>query len=318
MKYSIITPVYNRADCVARCLDSVIVNLKSGIEIEHIVVDDGSDDESANIVEQYTIRHKHIKLIKFPKNRGTNAARNAAIKSATGDFCIILDSDDYFINNALKIVDHIVSTKSYKAYMFAADDMVDYYKVNPVIKGASSVELNFRNFLRGEMGGDFIHCISTDVLKAHPFDENLRVYEGVFFLSFFKDAEMMLFTNRIVTIRERSRNDSVTRTMLPTEKNIILKHYEANLLRHSLFSTDYISFGEMKAYERLLNNLLYFSMLLSKEEDSKHWHEILVRSNLSINRKNQMLYKSHTGHLYYLMLRYYFIIKYQMLKSRLK
>ena len=38
MKYSIITPVYNRADCVARCLDSVIRNLQWGVELEHIVV----------------------------------------------------------------------------------------------------------------------------------------------------------------------------------------------------------------------------------------------------------------------------------------
>ena len=46
MKYSIITPVYNRADCVARCLDSVIRKILGGVELEHIVVDDGTHDET--------------------------------------------------------------------------------------------------------------------------------------------------------------------------------------------------------------------------------------------------------------------------------
>ena len=81
MKYSIITPVFNREDCVARCLDSVVENLKWGIELEHIVVDDGSHDSTANIVQRYAMKYPHIHFIKFDKNRGTNAARNAAIAS---------------------------------------------------------------------------------------------------------------------------------------------------------------------------------------------------------------------------------------------
>lgn len=65
MKYSIITPVYNRADCVARCLDSVIRNLQWGVELEHIVVDDGSHDETPKIVQNYADKHPHIKFIPF-------------------------------------------------------------------------------------------------------------------------------------------------------------------------------------------------------------------------------------------------------------
>ena len=80
MKYSIITPVYNRADCVARCLDSVIRNLQWGVELEHIVVDDGSHDETPKIVQNYADKHPHIKFIPFSQNRGTNAARNAAMQ----------------------------------------------------------------------------------------------------------------------------------------------------------------------------------------------------------------------------------------------
>ena len=109
MKYSIITPVYNRADCVARCLDSVIRNLQWGVELEHIVVDDGSHDETPKIVQNYADKHPHIKFIPFSQNRGTNAARNAAIAAATGEYCIILDIfiADFFIIRILNDFSYI-------------------------------------------------------------------------------------------------------------------------------------------------------------------------------------------------------------------
>ena len=111
MNYSIITPVYNRADCVARCLDSVIRNLQWGVELEHIVVDDGSHDETPKIVQNYADKHPHIKFIPFSQNRGTNAARNAAIAAATGEYCIILDSDDYFVDEAINFINSIASNQ---------------------------------------------------------------------------------------------------------------------------------------------------------------------------------------------------------------
>lgn len=186
MKYSIITPVYNREDCIARCLESVVRNLKPGIEIEHIVVDDGSHDKTAEVVREYAKKYKHILFVQFPENRGTNAARNAAIKAAKGDFCILLDSDDYFVDDAVGFINSIVSASRYKAYMFAPDDMVEYYSGNYLLSGKYSVRLSFSNFLRNELGGDFIHCISTEILKNNLFDEKLRVFEAVFFLMFLR------------------------------------------------------------------------------------------------------------------------------------
>ena len=111
MKYSIITPVYNRADCISRCIESVVRNekRKDEYEIEHIIVDDGSSDDTVKIVSSYAKRYDWIKFIPFAHNRGTNAARNAAISVATGDFSIILDSDDYFVEK----VDAIYLSEEY-------------------------------------------------------------------------------------------------------------------------------------------------------------------------------------------------------------
>ena len=284
MRYSVITPVYNREDCVTRCIESVIRNIKPGIELEHIIVDDGSHDRTADIVSRYAEKYVHIQFIQFSKNRGTNAARNAAIASANSDFCILLDSDDYLVNDAIAYIDSIVSASKYKAYMFAPDDMVGYYERNAILSGKTSVVLTFRNFLRKDLEGDFIHCISTAIMKDNPFDEGLRVFEAVFFLRFFKEAQEMLFTNRIVVIRERSRNDSVTRTMIASNKKTIEKYYRANFLRYNWFLDDYINMGELSSFSSLLNLQLYYSLLLQKYSEAKRWYDELRRLNLSINK----------------------------------
>nr|WP_106633691.1 glycosyltransferase family 2 protein [Alistipes sp. Marseille-P5061] len=317
MKYSIITPVYNREDCIARCLDSVISNTRADFDFEHIVVDDGSSDRSALIIQEYAEKYKHIKYISFSQNRGTNAARNAAIAAAESDYCIILDSDDYFVADALAFIDSIVSSNEYKAYMFAADDMLDYYKRNPIINGKLTVELTFQDFLRGSIGGDFIHCICTQILKKYPFDEGLKVFEAVFFLRFFREAQKMLFTNRVVTIRERSRNDSVTRTMIATNEETIQKYYQANQYRYLWFKNDYVRLGEVDALSALLNNLVYYSLLLGLRDRAKKWVHELQRLSLSLMRKNHILFTYRLGRLYLFMLKVYFVLKYKILQCKL-
>ena len=97
--YSIITPVYNRADCIMRCMQSVEKSMQTqfgGGNIEHVIVDDGSLDSTVSIIEDYAKQHPHVVFVKFPQNRGTNAARNEAIRRAKGKWVVILDSDDYF------------------------------------------------------------------------------------------------------------------------------------------------------------------------------------------------------------------------------
>lgn len=86
--YSIITPVYNRADCIMRCMESVAKSIqksKMGGQVEHIVVDDGSSDATCDIVKKYTENHSYVVFVKFPQNRGTNAARNEAVRRARGN-----------------------------------------------------------------------------------------------------------------------------------------------------------------------------------------------------------------------------------------
>ncbi len=92
----------------------------AGGKIEHVIVDDGSSDSTYSIVADYAKRHPHVVLVKFERNKGTNAARNEAIRRARGKWCIILDSDDYFEDTALSTINQTMEdSPQYKHYMFA-------------------------------------------------------------------------------------------------------------------------------------------------------------------------------------------------------
>ena len=90
-KVSIIIPIYNTAERLPGCLDSVLSQTHQNLEI--ILVDDGSTDDSPAIIQTYAKKDSRIKVI-TQKNQGQSAARNRGLKQATGDFISFLDSDD--------------------------------------------------------------------------------------------------------------------------------------------------------------------------------------------------------------------------------
>lgn len=100
MKLSIIVPVYNVADYLPKCLDSLLAQNLPQNEYEIIVVNDGSTDNSGNIVQQYADKYANITLIN-QANQGLSGARNTGIKQAKGDYIQFVDSDDYLEENVL-------------------------------------------------------------------------------------------------------------------------------------------------------------------------------------------------------------------------
>lgn len=90
---SVVIPVYNTAAYLEQCLDSVVGQTFADIEI--ICVDDGSTDESPEILSRYVAKDKRFRVI-TQSNAGPGAARNAGLAQAIGQYVIFLDSDDWF------------------------------------------------------------------------------------------------------------------------------------------------------------------------------------------------------------------------------
>lgn len=100
MNLSIIVPVYNVADYLPKCLDSLLAQDLPQNEYEIIVINDGSTDNSGEIAQQYADKYANITLIN-QENQGLSGARNTGIKHAKGDYIQFVDSDDYLEVNVL-------------------------------------------------------------------------------------------------------------------------------------------------------------------------------------------------------------------------
>lgn len=97
VKVSVIVPIYNVEKYLAECIESLCAQTLKDIEI--ILVDDGSPDNSGAICDKYAAKDARIKVI-HKENGGVSAARNDGLAIATGDYVIFVDSDDYIPNDA--------------------------------------------------------------------------------------------------------------------------------------------------------------------------------------------------------------------------
>lgn len=103
-KVSIIMSAYNREKFIAKAIESVLNQTHKNIEL--VIVDDCSTDNTYNIAESYADKDSRIKLIKHSVNKGAGLTRRTAIDNSTGDFISFVDSDDWidqdFISTLLK------------------------------------------------------------------------------------------------------------------------------------------------------------------------------------------------------------------------
>lgn len=97
---SVITPVYNAASVIERTLDSMLMQNYKDLEI--VLVDDCSKDNSAEIISKYTAKYPNIVYYKHEKNGGAAVARNTALKLAKGRYVAFLDSDDLWCEGKLE------------------------------------------------------------------------------------------------------------------------------------------------------------------------------------------------------------------------
>lgn len=99
---SVIVPVYNTGQYLARCLDSLVAESESEAEI--VCVDNGSTDESAEILAAYAARYPNIKVVSLPENLGAGAARNRGLENASGKYIRFCDSDDWYLPGSNRIL----------------------------------------------------------------------------------------------------------------------------------------------------------------------------------------------------------------------
>lgn len=115
---SVIVPAYNAARTVRLAVESVLSQTYRHTEV--VVVDDGSTDGTAIVAE--SIRDDRLSLIRHPRNLGPGAARNTAIRFASGRWIAFLDADDYWTENRLEVL--VEAANSAGPNAFVADNLL--------------------------------------------------------------------------------------------------------------------------------------------------------------------------------------------------
>jgi hypothetical protein len=107
---SVIIPTYNSEEYIAEALNSVLQQTYNNIEV--LLVDDASTDNTTEIIRQFAKNDCRIILEKLPINSGTAIARNKGINSANGSFIAFLDADDMWLPNKLQLQLELMQEKN--------------------------------------------------------------------------------------------------------------------------------------------------------------------------------------------------------------
>lgn len=175
---TIIIPVYNVQEYLEKCFNSLINQTYKNIEI--IIIDDGSKDNSLDICKKYEAEYNSIIKLIHTENKGVSSARNLGLKQAKGNYILFLDSDDYIENNMIEILYN--NLKTYDVDI----SMCNYNKVvgNEILRNDFEIEKKLLN------KSEFFNKI---------FDK--RFYRGFLWNKLFK-KELLLNNNKFVEFSE--------------------------------------------------------------------------------------------------------------------
>ncbi|MBR5503671.1 MAG: glycosyltransferase family 2 protein [Methanobrevibacter sp.] len=218
VEISVIIPVYNVEKYLRECLDSAVNQTFKDMEI--ICINDGSTDNSLNILEEYQSLDDRI-IIFNQDNQGPGAARNLGIKKSKGKYVYFLDSDDYLELNALEDLYAICEEKSLDFVLFKLLNFKD--------DTGKTFQTKYYNmaFLKDKVGDnvfsykDLYECVfhlvvsppaklyRRDLIEDIDYPEGIIFEDNVFFIKTLLKAKRIYFHDKFLYNRRR-RDDSLT------------------------------------------------------------------------------------------------------------
>ena len=221
VKYSVIVPVYNAEKTLRRCVDSLLNQNYSDIEL--ILVNDGSSDGSGAICEEYRARYPFVVYIDKP-NGGVSTARNAGLDVATGKYVLFVDSDDYVSAQYFVTLDRLGSNRQYDMVLFSYA-VTDGKSVQPRVTqsfAADCIEDSVPMFCRMIYTKTINHPVTKRFVRriiednGIRFPENLYIGEDkVFNLQYMIRCNSCLVISEILYYASLENKQSLSRKIRP-------------------------------------------------------------------------------------------------------
>lgn len=183
MRFSVLTPTYNRSHLLRRLFESLLK--QTFRDFEWIIVDDGSLDDTPQLIHRFQEGHTDFEIHYVQqKNGGKHRAINNGMSIAKGELIFIADSDDWLPRNALDICDRVEkSIPNYEKKSFAgicgADGYADGSMVGATFNDSHYLDITSLQRPLYGISGDKKEVFYADVLRQYPFPE----YEGEKFIS---------------------------------------------------------------------------------------------------------------------------------------
>lgn len=304
---SIIVPIYNCEKYLHKCIDSLLAQTLPNIEI--ILIDDGSTDNSGNICENYANNHKNIKVF-HQQNSGPAKARNIGLENANGEYIGFVDSDDYIspdmyetlynlaIKNNIDVVtgDYYTVTDNQKSHSgkfnIPSNRVINSDEISKILMNA-----NESRILWFAVKGIY----RLEIIKNNSivFPKMKLGEETIFILEFLLSASSMYYIDKPFYFYEQTP-DSLTRTkykenLLPQlEKLYFAKKEIYHKHNFNSYSADLDSYTMKHTIPMLLSNEMAHKCKLSEKIKiyKKMRHSKMIKSafaNSSVKLINSKL-----------------------------
>lgn len=285
-KVSIIVPIFNAEIYLERCLNSLVNQNYSNIEI--LLINDGSIDSSRKICESFMERDKRIILFNN-KNMGVSYSRNFGMQNCTGDFVTFVDSDDYVSNDYISILIDYQVKDDYDIVISNAKDVIENIIIEKDVKELPRV-LNRDDTLNAFFTSKAFSPVcwgrlyKKNIVSDIYFDENMSIAEdGKFFL------EAIERSKKNIVIPEKNyfyfiRNGSLAHSGYDKRWLGELKFCEECLKKYTNTSI------ESSALYKFIEINIRLALMQNSEEDGDI--KIFV-NNLKKYKKNFLKMKKH-------------------------
>jgi len=277
---SIIMATYNRAHTIVRAVDSVMNQTYKDFEL--IIVDDGSTDNTLEILKKYN--DPRIRILINDTNKGVTAAKNRGFKQIKGEWFGTFDSDDelkpYAIETLMDIPLNVDSTVN-----SVIGNCVDANTGKLTGKGLTKDGYINGNEVQAYVGGDFWGLIKTSLLQNDLFNENIRGLEATLWYKINARANKY-YTHKILDIIHTEGADRVSTSKFKLKKS---ETKFEHLIEEDFF-LEITSRYKPKSFYKICRNGILIMNATGKRDIADRYYK-LFRKNSKMNFKIELVYR---------------------------
>ena len=292
VKVSIGIPVYNVAKYLRQCLDSIVKQTFTDFEV--IMTDDGSNDDSFNICQEYVAKDSRFKLI-HQENKGAAEARNTCLKHMKGKYVTWVDSDDIINPDYLeKLMTTILETQSdIVQCMFYGieNDQQVYYVLPQLANGVKRIELSRDELLWNTWTDKYYITIMCASLVDRRLYQGFYLSQGILYEDIGNKFKLYFRANKMIIISDalygyRKRGNSImgkTRSEIDNFKENYLYNLEKYVYYLELANMD------NNRVHRIYLEIMEFLKNSTRFDDQVQQENWNLFWNKKINRANRLL-----------------------------